>query len=200
MGSVGWVAVPQGEERFVLSNGARGSISSLSWFATRPWLAVTTWDGEVQLLEVEQKGADVRAQHKASGPAAAPVQQAKQPLLCSACTEAKEGLSVALGGCDGKLRVWNLQGVSMQEWGAHEKPIKAVIALQQQDGWYGDGFVTGSFDKTVALWITPGAPPEVKIPLMSKVFAMDGVAPYLLVAGSDRQQFLKIPQYSDFTW
>ena len=184
--TAGWVAAPPGEERFVLSSGARGSISSLSWFATQPWLAVTTWDGDVQLLEVQVQQADVRAQKKASWPSPAPGQPAKQPLLCSACRDDTGGQSVALGGGDGKLRVWNLQAGAIQEWGAHQQSIKEVLALRTQDGWNGDGFATGSFDKTVALWTTPGSQPAVKIPLLFKVFAMDGMAPYLLVAGSDR--------------
>jgi WD40 repeat protein len=176
-----------GEERFVICHGLRGSVSSLSWFSAHPLVALTTWDGEIQVLKVQQQQLQVMANLHLSASAAPPGQPAS-PLLSSAC----QGTTVAVGGCDGKLRVWNPeQGTTaITEWGAHADAIKKVMVLESSQGWPAAGFLTGSFDKTVALWSAPGQP-AAKIDARFKVYAMDGLVPYILLAGSDRNVSLR---------
>ena len=182
-----WVPDPT-EERYVVSNGVRGSISSLAWFPTELALALTTWDGEVQLLSVQQQQLQVMASYT-TGATLAPAGQKAAPILCSVC----QGKSVALGSCDGKLRVWTAdQGPSaITEWGTHAAPIKKVMALESP-AWPTSGYLTGSFDKTLALWPqpSPNGQPSAKMNVGFKVFDMDGIAPYVLIAGSDRHMAL----------
>ena len=162
--------------------GMRGSVSSLAWFPTELALALTTWDGEVQLLSVQQQQLQVMASYT-TGASLAPSGQQPPPILCSVC----QGKSVALGSCDGKLRVWAAdQGPNaITEWGSHGSPIKQLLLLEPP-AWPVAGYLTGSFDKTVALWSQPAptGQPAAKINLGFKIFAMDGIAPYVLLAGA----------------
>lgn len=171
-----------GEERYVTGMGARGSISSLSWFANG-FLALTTWDGEIQVLEINQQGRQVQAKQNTAATMAAAGQQ-PPPILCSVC----QGVSVAVGMADNKLREWNVQGGStaVRELGSHDALIKRVMFLDTS--WPTQGYLTGAFDQSVRLWGNQGSmSPAAKIALDFKVLALDGIAPYLLIAGSDRK-------------
>ena len=77
----------------------------------------------------------------------------------------------------------------MSVLGAHEAGIKAVLPLDGAAGWGASGFLTGSWDASVALWDprAPAGQPAGRWRVGCRVFGLDGCAPYLLVAGSDRR-------------
>ena len=155
-----------GEERYVTSMGLRGSISSLSWFSNG-YLALTTWDGEIQVLEVAQSGPQVQAKLSSSARMAPAGQAQGQPILCSVC----QGESVAVGMADNKLRSWNVQGgpTAVTELGAHEAPIRRVTCLDAS--WPAQGYLTGGLDKRVCLWRQGSTTPAATLALSFKVFA-----------------------------
>ncbi|EKX45200.1 hypothetical protein GUITHDRAFT_108842 [Guillardia theta CCMP2712] len=157
----------------------------MAWGLTENHLAVTSWEGDVHVLSVNAQNnsvASVQAAHN-------PPMKMPQPILCSAWTRSMELL---LGTCEGKLLAWDVQkganAGAVAERGRHEGGIKFCKALHNEDGWSINGILTGSWDKTVALWdVRQGSlQPMSKIKVPGKVYGMDVLCPYFLVAGSDR--------------
>ncbi|KAJ1494151.1 WD40-repeat-containing domain protein, partial [Baffinella frigidus] len=191
----GWVA-GAGQERFVVGSGHKGSVASLSWSPTvdnpqEALCAITDWDGDVTVLKLSfQQTAQGKFAVAGAAPACPNLSMQAGPMLCSAWTKDHK---VALGGGDGQLRLWELAkgngAESVTRVGTHDAGIKAILALDETAGWGATGLVTGSWDQSVALWDhrTGSGQPAARWRVGCKVFGLDGSAPYILVAGSERR-------------
>lgn len=87
------------------------------------------------------------------------------------------------GGCDGKLRSWNVSqpSTSASVIGQHGAPIKAIKFLPQSNM-----VITGSWDKTLRVWDCRTPNPVATAQLSERVYTMDARQTAVVVGTADK--------------
>ncbi|ORX91111.1 WD40 repeat-like protein [Basidiobolus meristosporus CBS 931.73] len=154
---------------FEVSQPPEDGISELSFSTQADFLAVSSWDNQVRIYEVQQNGSTVgKAMYNHDG-----------PVLC--CKWSKDGSKVASGSADKTAKLFDTATGQSQQIAQHDAPISCIQ-------WVGDQNIvaTGSWDKTVKYWDTRSPTPVGTVNLPERCYAMDSTFPLMVVGTAER--------------
>ncbi|KAI9269169.1 WD40-repeat-containing domain protein [Phascolomyces articulosus] len=134
------------------------------------YLAVSSWDQQIRIYEVQPSGNTVpKTAYAHEGPA-----------LC--VTWSKDGSKIVSGGGDKAVRMMDINTGQTTQIGAHDEPVKSVKFLEQSQ----DILATGSWDKTIKYWDLRQPQPVGTLQLPERLYSMDTVGNLLVAATADR--------------
>ncbi|KAF8938731.1 hypothetical protein BGZ58_000258 [Dissophora ornata] len=146
-------------------------ISEIQFSPQADLLAVSSWDANVRIYEIQTNGPSaIRATYTHGAPA-----------LC--CAWSKDGTRLASGGADNAGLVFDISTGQSVQVAQHDAPIKEVRWV---DG-HSPILATGSWDKTVKYWDIRQPTPISTINLPERLYAMDSIFPILVAGTADRQ-------------
>ena len=159
---------------FEVPSGPSDTISSLAWSPVGNILAVASWDKQVRVYEIQSA--------LGSGLSAVPrfAYSHEGPVLCVAFT--KDGNSIISGGCDNKVKMYNVAQQKDQVIGTHDAPVKEVYFCDEMKM-----IISASWDKTVRFWNGSQPTPVCTLQLPERVYSMDLKYPLLTVATAERK-------------
>ncbi|CAG8449358.1 3487_t:CDS:2 [Ambispora gerdemannii] len=147
-------------------------ITQLAFSPIADYLAVSSWDNQVRIYEVNQ------AAGSAVGKALYPHEG---PALC--CTWSKDGTKVFSGGADKAGRMFDTATGQAMQVAQHDAPIKCIK-------WVDSGatsvLATGSWDKTLKYWDLRTPQPVLNVSLPERCYAMDLIFPLMVAATAER--------------
>ncbi|KAI9493325.1 WD40-repeat-containing domain protein [Zychaea mexicana] len=134
------------------------------------FLAVSSWDQQIRIYEVQPSGNTV--------PKVAYAHEA--PALCVGWS--KDGTRVVSGGADKAVRMMDLSTGQSTQIGAHGDTVKCIKFLDQGQ----EILATGSWDKTIKYWDLRSPQPIGTLQLPERVYSMDAASNLLVAATADR--------------
>ncbi|KAG1473074.1 hypothetical protein G6F56_001160 [Rhizopus delemar] len=155
---------------FEVANPPTDTISGLEFSTQADFLAVSSWDNQVRIYEVQPSGSTVpKAAYSHEGPA-----------LC--VTWSKDGTKVVSGGTDKAGRMYDLATGQSSQIAQHDESIKCAKFLEQ-----GNVLATGSWDKTIKYWDLRSPTPIGTVQLPERCVAMDIKGQLMVAATADKQ-------------
>lgn len=150
------------------------TVSDLRWAPNANYLAGASWDKQVRIWEVHagMGGNTCTATARVSYSHEAPV---------LSCAFSNDGLNVFSGGCDNKLKAYNLQAQRDQVIGNHDSPISSVHWVEELKM-----VVTASWDRTVRFWNGQTPTPVLTLQLPERCYSMDIKYPLLVAACAEK--------------
>jgi len=150
------------------------TISSIAWSPTANLFAAASWDKQVRVWEVQAAmGTSVSVVPRFA-------YSHEGPVLCVAFT--KDGQNVLSGGCDNRVKMFNLQTQKDQVIGTHDAAVKEIAWCDELKMC-----ITGSWDKTLRFWNGTSPTAVATLQLPERVYAMDLKYPMLAVATADKR-------------
>ncbi|KAL0219166.1 hypothetical protein P9112_004819 [Eukaryota sp. TZLM1-RC] len=159
-------------DKVEVSNCPTDTISCLSWSPTGPFLAATSWDGEIRAYEAN--ATPLKADLKLST-------KKQNPVLNATWTQ--DGSKVVTTSADGEVALWDLQTNQSTKIGSHTSManrVRRVAAFNL--------YVTCGNDGALLYWDLRSPNPALTVNVQRKVYAID-VVDKVLVAGCDGLQF-----------
>ncbi|GAA95553.1 uncharacterized protein L969DRAFT_101656 [Mixia osmundae IAM 14324] len=153
-----------------LQNGPTDTASCLAWSPTADLLAISSWDNQVRIYQVDGQG---QSQGKAAYSHEGPV--------LSVCWS-KDGSKIISGGADKAARLFDAATQQSSQVAAHDAPIRAVKWIDASNGL----LCTGSWDKTIKYWDLRTSAPVLSVTLPERVYTMDVTFPWLVVGCANR--------------
>ncbi|KIW05102.1 uncharacterized protein PV09_03659 [Verruconis gallopava] len=152
-----------------VSEPPNDSISDIAWSSAADLLAVSSWNNECRIYEIDAQGKSTgKTMYKHEGP------------VLSVCWSVG-GTKVVSGGADKAARMVDLGGNGQpQQVAQHDQPIKSVRMFQYQGN---DMLATGSWDKTVKFWDTRTPNPAMSVNMQDRVYTMDVRNNSIMVVG-----------------
>eukprot|EP01098_Paradermamoeba_levis_P007098 TRINITY_DN2951_c0_g1_i1.p1 TRINITY_DN2951_c0_g1~~TRINITY_DN2951_c0_g1_i1.p1 ORF type:complete len:339 (+),score=75.17 TRINITY_DN2951_c0_g1_i1:124-1140(+) len=159
----------QGPKDLEVTSPPTDSISHLSFCPKANFLVAGSWDCQLRCWEVNNYSAAPKGavNHEA-------------PIL-STCWSG-DGTKVFSGGCDNKVKCWQLASNQFVPAAQHAAPVKSVFWVEEMGC-----LVTGSWDKTVKFWDGRAAGAAHDIALPDRVYAMDCSFPLCVVGTAEKQ-------------
>ncbi|KAI8638667.1 WD40-repeat-containing domain protein [Parasitella parasitica] len=151
---------------FEVSSPPSDSTSALDFSSQADFLAVSSWDNQVRIYEVEQSGKTV--------PKTAYSHEA--PALCVSWS--KDGTKLVSGGADKAARMMDVTTGQATQIAQHDDTIKCIKFLDQANV-----VATGSWDKTIKYWDLRSSQPVGIVQLPERCYSMDAKG-LLMVAGT----------------
>ncbi|KAI9319861.1 WD40-repeat-containing domain protein [Dichotomocladium elegans] len=158
---------------FEVASPPTDSVSGLDFSPVADYLAVSSWDNQIRIYEVQPNGSTT--------PKAAYAHEA--PALC--VTWSKDGTKVVSGGGDKAARMMDITTGQTTQVAEHAEPIRCVKFLDQGQSI----LATGSWDKTIKYWDTRSPQPIGTVQLPERLYTMDTKG-NLLVAGTANRHIL----------
>ncbi|KAG0182377.1 hypothetical protein DFQ28_007445 [Apophysomyces sp. BC1034] len=159
---------------FKLSSPPTDGVSGLAFSPQADFLAVSSWDNQIRIYEVEPTGNTVpKASYGHEG-----------PVLC--VTWSKDGTKVISGGADKAGRMYDVATGQSTQIAEHAEPIKCAKFLDQGQ----QILATGSWDKTIKYWDLRSPTPVGVAQLPERCFSMDTASNLLVAATADRHVVL----------
>lgn len=168
----------------ILPESPADSVTSLSFAApvgATDLLCSSSWDATVCVWEISPTGETIpRAKSQHSTPV----------LTAVWCADRSH---IAFGGCDGAVKLWDVQANQTIHIGHHDKPVKQIIDLSQVAAASPQAIpslVSCGWDKKLKYW-DPRSPSAtgagvIEVDLPEKAYAMDQRAGILVVATAER--------------
>ncbi|KAF7728650.1 hypothetical protein EC973_005687 [Apophysomyces ossiformis] len=155
---------------FKLTSPPTDSVSGLAFSPQADFLAISSWDNQIRIYEVQATGNTVpQASYSHEGPA-----------LC--VTWSKDGTKVVSGGADKAGRMYDVATGQASQIAEHAEPIKCAKFLDQNQ----QILATGSWDKTIKYWDLRSPTPVGVVQLPERCFSMDTTGNLLVAATADR--------------
>ncbi|KAF0482756.1 WD40 repeat-like protein [Gigaspora margarita] len=145
-------------------------ISCLAFSPVADYLAVSSWDNNVRIYEVNV------AAGNATGKA---IYSHEKPALC--CAWSKDGSKVVSGGADNAGRCFDTTTQQSTQIAIHDQPIRCIKYVDQANL-----VATGSWDKTIKYWDMRSPSPVLTVALPERCYAMDVIYPLMVVGTADR--------------
>ncbi|KAI0784157.1 Poly(A)+ RNA export protein [Abortiporus biennis] len=162
-------AIP--EKDIEVSDPPTDSISSIAFSPQADYLAVSSWDNNVRIYEVQANGTTQgKAMYTHQGP------------VLSVCWN-KEGNKILSGGADNAGRMFDVTTGQSTQVAQHEAPIRVVKWIESPQGGI---LATGSWDKTVKYWDLRTPNPISTVQLPERCYTMDVVYPLMVVGTAER--------------
>lgn len=157
----------------VINNPAEDSISDIAFSPQNDFLfSISSWDGKVRIWDVQNGTAQGRSQYDHSG-----------PVLTTRWSN--DGSTVASGGCDNAVKVFDIATSQSRQIGSHDAPVKALRFVNCGPS-NAECLVTGSWDKTIKYWDLRQPNPITTLMMPDRVYAMDNKAQLLVVGTAER--------------
>ncbi|KAI8139788.1 WD40-repeat-containing domain protein [Fennellomyces sp. T-0311] len=157
-----------------LTSPPTDGISGLSFCPVADYLAVSSWDGQIRIYEVQPSGNTVpKTSYAHDGPA-----------LCVGWS--KDGSKVVSGGGDKTVRMTDMNTGQTTQVAEHAEPVKAVKFLDNNPSI----MATGSWDKTIKYWDLRSPQPVSTAQLPERLYSMDTKNNLLVAATADRHILL----------
>ncbi|KAI8891187.1 WD40 repeat-like protein [Backusella circina FSU 941] len=154
---------------FEVNSPPTDGISALDFSSQADYLAVSSWDNQVRIYEVQPSGTTLpKASYAHEGPA-----------LC--VTWSKDGTKVVSGGADKAGRMFDISTGQSTQIAQHDDTIKCVKFLDQ-----GNIVATGSWDKTVKYWDLRSPQPVGTVQLPERCYALDAAGPLMVVGTAEK--------------
>ncbi|KAI7898471.1 WD40-repeat-containing domain protein [Cokeromyces recurvatus] len=154
---------------FEVSQPPSDGISDLDFSSQADFLAVSSWDNQVRIYEVQPSGATI--------PKAAFSHEA--PSLCVSWS--KDGTKVVSGGADKAGRMFDIATGQTTQIAQHDDTIKCIKFLEQSNV-----VATGSWDKTLKYWDLRSPTPVGTVQLPERCYAMDANGPLMVVGTAEK--------------
>ncbi|KAI8344821.1 WD40-repeat-containing domain protein [Chlamydoabsidia padenii] len=155
---------------FEVANAPTDGISAMDFSTQADFLAVSSWDNQVRIYEVQQSGNTIpKAAYSHDG-----------PVLD--VTWSKDGTKLVSGGADKAGRLFDVNTGQSSQIAEHAEPIKCVKFIDQ-----GQNIVaTGSWDKTLKYWDLRSPQPIGTVQLPERCYSMDSHGPLLVLGTADK--------------
>ncbi|KAI7882653.1 WD40 repeat-like protein [Lichtheimia hyalospora FSU 10163] len=159
---------------FEVTSPPNDGISGLEFSPVADYLAVSSWDNQIRIYEVQPNGnttPKVAYSHEA-------------PALC--VTWSKDGTKVVSGGGDKAGRMMDINTGQTTQVAQHNESIRCVKFLDQGQNI----LATGSWDKTIKYWDLRSPQPIGTAQLPERLYAMDTRSNLLVAGTADRHILL----------
>ncbi|KAI9319224.1 WD40-repeat-containing domain protein [Dichotomocladium elegans] len=144
-------------------------ISAMDFSSQADYLAISSWDNQVRIYEVQSNGSTVpKASYSHEGP------------VLDVCWS-KDGNRIISGGADKAGRMYDVTTGQTIQVAQHAEPIKCVKFLDQQQV-----LATGSWDKTVKYWDLRQPNPIATVQLPERCYTMDASGPLMVVGCAEK--------------
>ncbi|KAG1177201.1 hypothetical protein G6F70_002846 [Rhizopus microsporus] len=154
---------------FEVANPPTDGVSGIDFSTQADYLAVSSWDNQVRIYEVQASGNTIpKASYAHEGPA-----------LCVAWS--KDGTKVVSGGADKAGRMFDITTGQSTQVAQHDDTIKSVKFLDQ-----GNVLATGSWDKTIRYWDLRSPTPIGTVQLPERLYSMDARGPLMVAATAEK--------------
>ncbi|KAI8075631.1 WD40-repeat-containing domain protein [Thamnidium elegans] len=154
---------------FEVASPPTDGISALDFSSQADYLAVSSWDNQVRIYEIEPSGNTVpKTAYSHEG-----------PVLCVSWS--KDGTKVVSGGADKAGRMFDIATGQSTQIAQHDEPIKCIQFLEQ-----GNIVATGSWDKTIKYWDLRSPQPIGTVQLPERCYAMDAKGPLMVVGTAEK--------------
>ena len=159
------------------------TMSCLAWSPVENVLAAGSWDKSVRVWTVAAPASGGFGMNATGSVSVTPrcMYSHEGPVLCVTFT--RDGQNILSGGCDNKVKMYNLASQRDTVIGQHDQPVKEIAWCEEMKLC-----ITVSWDKTMRFWgiaNVGGAVATIQLP--ERPFAMDMKFPLLVVATADRQ-------------
>ncbi|CAG8619893.1 14008_t:CDS:2 [Gigaspora margarita] len=144
-------------------------ISDMKFSPVADYLAVSSWDNNVRIYEVNATAGN------ATGKA---IYSHEKPALC--CDWSKDGSKVISGGADNAGRCFDITTQQSMQIAIHDQPIRCIKYIDQTYL-----VATGSWDKTIKYWDMRSPSPVLNVTLPERCYAMDVIYPLMVVGTAD---------------
>ncbi|KAL1931954.1 hypothetical protein VTP01DRAFT_9010 [Rhizomucor pusillus] len=158
------------QKDFELTSPPTDGVSGLAFSPAADFLAVSSWDNQIRIYEVQPTGATV--------PKAAYAHEA--PALC--VTWSKDGSKIVSGGGDKAARLYDVATGHATQVAAHDESVKCCKFLEQSETI----LATASWDKTLKYWDLRSPQPIGTVQMPERVYSMDTRNRSLVAATADR--------------
>ncbi|KAF7731739.1 hypothetical protein EC973_008253 [Apophysomyces ossiformis] len=155
---------------FEVASPPTDGISALEFSPQADYLAVSSWDNQVRIYEVQPTGNTLpKAAFSHEGPA-----------LC--VTWSKDGTKIVSGGADKAGRMYDVATGQTTQIAQHAEPIKCAKFLDQAQ----QIVATGSWDKTIKYWDLRSPQPIGTVQLPERCYSLDSQGPLMVAACADK--------------
>ncbi|KAI8978485.1 WD40-repeat-containing domain protein [Pilobolus umbonatus] len=154
---------------FEVSPAPTDSVSDLDFSPTADFLAVSSWDNQVRVYEVQPSGISVPKTAYSH----------ESPALC--VTWSKDGTKIVSGGADKAGRMMDISTGQTTQIAQHDEPIQCAKFLDQ-----GNILATGSWDKTVKYWDLRSPQPIGTVQLPERCYSLDAKGPLMVVGTAEK--------------
>lgn len=150
------------------------SVSDLCFSPQAEFLAVSNWDQNVRVYEVNTTSGQVQGRAMFSH---------EGPVLT--CRFTQDGSKVVSGGADKQVKLYDLATQQTQTIGQHNDAVRVVrtVSCGAQNT---PCVVSGSWDKTIKYWDMRQQNPICTVEMPERVYAMDASQKLLVVATANR--------------
>ena len=169
--SIGTSKLVNTDHDLVIANPASDSISEISFnLIVENVLSVSSWDGTVQLFQINQDTINQIHRYNHNG-----------PVLCSCWFP--DGKAAVSGGCDNRIVVMDSSSDQTHCIGMHNEPISSVQVIDHHSS--NPLIVSGSWDCQLKVWDPRQSEPVYTRNLESKIYRINHSNQLLVVATSD---------------
>jgi len=161
------------QKDFEVSQPPTDTVSDISFSPVADYMAVSSWDNNTRIYEVQQNGQTVpKAMITHDGPA-----------LC--CSWSKDGTKCFSGGVDKIGKVIDVSTGQIVQVAAHDEPIKSAKFVDGTGGME-NIVATGSWDKTLKYWDLRSQNPVHTLSLPDRCYTMDVLFPLMVVGTAEK--------------